>query len=122
VEVLCGKTKYPADFLILGTEVSKTCPIIFGRTFLNTCGTVIDCEKEKFLTKFDGESYDFNFSKFTKAPYENELPNEDFRVEHLASIALAPNNTLQQFMEDHESEIFRKKEMILTIFFFVNQH
>jgi hypothetical protein len=45
VEVLCGKTKYPADFLILGTEVSKTCPIIFGRPFLNTCGAVIDCKK-----------------------------------------------------------------------------
>jgi hypothetical protein len=71
VEVLCGKTKYP-------TEVSKTCPIIFGRPFLNTCGAVIDCKKEKFLTKFDGESYEFNFSKFTKAPGENELPNEDF--------------------------------------------
>jgi hypothetical protein len=30
------------------------------------------------LTKFDGKSDEFNFSKFTKAPYENELPNEDF--------------------------------------------
>jgi hypothetical protein len=35
-------------------------------------------KKEKNLTKFDGKSYEFNFSKFTKAPYENELPNEDF--------------------------------------------
>jgi hypothetical protein len=42
VEVLCSKTKYPADFLILGTEASKTCPIIFRRPFLNTCGAVID--------------------------------------------------------------------------------
>jgi hypothetical protein len=109
VEVLCGKTKYPADFLILGTAASKTCPIIFGRPFLNTCGAVIDCKKEKFFTKFDGESYEFNFSKFTKGPNENELPNEDFRVEQLASIALAPNNALQQFMEDHESEIFREE-------------
>jgi hypothetical protein len=73
VEVLCDKTKYPADFLILGTEVSKTCPIIFGRTFLNTCDAIIDCKKEKILTNFDGESYEFNFSKFTKDPYENEL-------------------------------------------------
>jgi hypothetical protein len=37
------------------------------------------------------------------------LPNEDFRVEQLASIALAPNNALQQYMEDHESEIFREE-------------
>jgi hypothetical protein len=109
VEVLCGKTKYPADFLVLGSAASKTFPIIFGRPFLNTCGTVIDCKKEKILTKFDGESYEFNFSKFTRAPYETDLPNEDFRVEQLASIALAPNDALQQYMEDHKSEIFREE-------------
>jgi hypothetical protein len=28
VEILCGKTKYPTDFLVLGMEASKTCPII----------------------------------------------------------------------------------------------
>jgi hypothetical protein len=71
VEVLCGKIKYPTNFLILGTEISKTCPIIFGRPFLNTCSVVIDCKKEKVVTKFDGESYEFNFSKFAKTPYEN---------------------------------------------------
>jgi hypothetical protein len=47
VEVLCGKTKYPTDFLVLGTERSKTYPIIFGRPFLNTYGAVIDYKKEK---------------------------------------------------------------------------
>jgi hypothetical protein len=109
VEVLCGKTKYPTDFLILGTEISKTCPIIFCRPFLNTCIAVIDCKKEKVVNKFDEESYEFIFSKFAKTPYEKELPNENFRVEQLASIALAPNNALQQFMEDHESDIFREE-------------
>jgi len=109
VEVLCGKTKYPADFLVLGSAASKTCPIIFGRPFLNTCGAVIDCKKEKIFTKFAGESYEFNFSKFAKTPYETELPNEDFKVAQLASIALAPNNALQQHMEDHESEVFMEE-------------
>jgi hypothetical protein len=94
VEVLCGKTKYPTDFLVLGKVASKTCPIIFGRPFLNTCGAVIDCKKEKIFTKFNGESYEFNFSKFAKTSYENDMPNENFRVEQLASIALAPNNAL----------------------------
>jgi hypothetical protein len=37
------------------------------------------------------------------------MPNENFRVEQLASIALAPNNALQQFMEDHESDVYRKE-------------
>ena len=106
VEVLCGKTKYPADFLVLGVSASDTCPIIFGRPFLNTCGAVIDCKKEKILTKFDGESYEFNFSKFAKAPYEDELPNENHKVEQLVVIALAPNNPWQQYMEEHESDVF----------------
>jgi hypothetical protein len=118
VEVLCGKTKYPTDFLVLGKEASKTCPIIFGRPFLNTCGAVIDCKKEKFFTKFNGESYEFNFSKFPKTSSENDMPNENFRVEQLASIALAPNNALQQFMEDHKSDVCRKeREDIDDIFF-----
>jgi hypothetical protein len=78
VEVLCGKTKYPTDFPVLGKEASKTCPIIFGRPFLNTCGAMIDCKKENFFIKFDGESYEFNFSKFAKTPFENELSNEFF--------------------------------------------
>ena len=69
MEVLCGKIKYPTNFQVLGSEASKTCPIIFGRPFLNTCGAIIDCKKEKFLTNFDGESYEFIFSKFAKAPY-----------------------------------------------------
>jgi hypothetical protein len=70
---------------------------------------VIDCKKEKFFTKFNGESYEFNFSKFAKTSYENDTPNENFQVEQLASIALAPNNALQQFMEDHESDVFSKE-------------
>jgi hypothetical protein len=117
VEVLCGKTKYPTDFLVLGKVASKTCPIIFGRPFLNTYGAVIDCKKENFFTKFNGESYEFNFSKFATTSYENEMPNKKFRVEQLASISLAPNNALQQFMEDHESDVFRKeREEIDDIF------
>src|SRR4051812_7151563 len=86
VEVLRGKIKYLSDFLVLNSAASKTCPIIFGRPFLNTCGAIIDCKKEKVLTKFDGDSYEFNFSKFAKAPCENNLPNKDFRMEQLASI------------------------------------
>jgi hypothetical protein len=70
---------------------------------------VIDCKKEKIFTKFNGESYEFNFSKFARTSFENDTPNENFRVEQLASIALAPNNSLQQFMDDHESNVFSKE-------------
>ncbi|KAK1615927.1 hypothetical protein QYE76_021444 [Lolium multiflorum] len=109
VEVLCGKIKYHADFLVLGSAASDYCPIIFGRPFLNTCGAIIDCKKEKILTKFAGESYEFNFSKFTKTPYKADLPSNDFKMEQCASIVLVPNNPLQQHLEDSESEVFRKE-------------
>ncbi|KAK1663834.1 hypothetical protein QYE76_051993 [Lolium multiflorum] len=66
------------------------------------------CKKEKIVTKF-AESYEFNFSKFAKTPYKADLSNDDFRVEQCASIALAPNNPLQQHLEDHESEVFREE-------------
>ena len=46
VEVLCGKTKYPADFLVLGSPQDSSCPIMFGRPFLNTVNAKIDCKKD----------------------------------------------------------------------------
>ncbi|KAK1696156.1 hypothetical protein QYE76_012853 [Lolium multiflorum] len=67
------------------------------------------CKKEKILTKFAGESYEFNFSKFTKTPYKIDSPNSDFKVEQCASIALAPSNPLQQHLENSESEVFREE-------------
>ena len=35
-EVLCGKVKYPTDFLVLGSVQYNFCPIIFGRPFPKT--------------------------------------------------------------------------------------
>ncbi|KAK1683559.1 hypothetical protein QYE76_044407 [Lolium multiflorum] len=68
-----------------------------------------DCKKEKILTKFAGESYEFNFSKFTKTPYKADLPSDDFKMEQCASMVLVPNNPLQQHLENSESEVFRKE-------------
>ena len=45
VEVLCGKVKYPVDFLVLGSPQDDFCPIIFGRPFLNTVNARIDCKR-----------------------------------------------------------------------------
>ena len=33
VQVLCGKVKYPANFLVLGSPQDNFCPIIFSRPF-----------------------------------------------------------------------------------------
>ena len=45
-EVLCGKIKYPSNFLVLSTPQDDFCPIIFGRPFLNIVNAKIDCEKQ----------------------------------------------------------------------------
>ena len=64
VAVLCGKIKYPTDFLVLGSVQDSFCPIIFGRPFLSTCGAIIDCKKGKVSIEFNGESYEFIFLSF----------------------------------------------------------
>src|SRR4051812_28850840 len=55
VEVLCGKVKYPTDFLVLGSVQDSFCHTVFGRPFLSTCGAIIDCKKGKVSVAFNGE-------------------------------------------------------------------
>src|SRR3954466_13803637 len=109
VEVLCRKVKYPTEFLVLGSVQDSFCPIIFGRPFLSTCGAIIDCKKGKFSVEFNGELYEFNFSKFPKQPRGTDLLSDDKIIEEIASISIPPDDTLQQFMEDHENDM-RMKE------------
>ena len=68
VEVLCGKTKYPTDFLVLGSPQDSFCPIIFGRPFLNTVNAKIDYEKDVVTIGLGDMSHEFNFSKFHRQP------------------------------------------------------
>ena len=56
VQVLCGKIKYPTDFLVLGSPQDDLCPIIFGRPFLNTVNAKIDCKKQTVGVSFGDES------------------------------------------------------------------
>ena len=56
VEVLCGKIKYPTDFLVLASPQDNFCPIIFGRPFLNTASGKINCEKNIVTVCIDGMS------------------------------------------------------------------
>ena len=76
VEVLCGKIKYPTNFLVLGSPQDNFCPIIFGRPFLNTVNAKIDCEKD----------------------HDKELPSKD-EIIGLASIAMPPADPLEQYCQ-----------------------
>ncbi|KAI4996709.1 hypothetical protein ZWY2020_052051 [Hordeum vulgare] len=104
VEVLCGKTKYPANFLVLATAQDSFCPIIFGRPFLNTVNAHIDCEKQTVTVGFEGVSHEFNFSKFGRQPHEKELPSKDETIA-LASIAVPPTDPLEQYLLEHENDM-----------------
>ena len=70
VEVLCGKVKYPTDFLVLGSPQDDFCPIIFGRPFLNTVNAKIDCKKDVVIISLGDISHDFNFAKFRRQPHD----------------------------------------------------
>ena len=81
VEVLYRKVKYPTDFLVLGSVQDSFCSVIFGRPFLSTCGAIIDYKKGKVSIEFNGESYGFNFSKFSKQPHGTDLSSNDKIIE-----------------------------------------
>ena len=70
VEVLCGKIKYPTDFLVLVSSQDNFCPIMFGRPFLNTVNAKIDCDKQIVGVCFGDKSHEFNFSKFSRKLHE----------------------------------------------------
>ena len=76
-----------------------------SNTFLKTCGAIIDCKKGKVSVEFNGEQYEFNFSKFTKQPHGTDLSSNDKIIEEISSIAIPPNDPLQKFMEDHENDM-----------------
>ena len=59
------------------------CPIIFCRPFLSTCGAIIDCKKGKVSVEFNGEPYEFKFSKFSKKPRGTDLSSNDKIIEEL---------------------------------------
>ena len=85
VEVLCGKVKYPADFLVFASPQDIFCPIIFGRPFLNTVNAKIDYNKDIVSVGLGDMSHEFNFAKFRRQPHDKELPSKDENI-GLASI------------------------------------
>ena len=93
VEVLCGKIKYPTDFLVLGSPQDDFCPIIFGRPFLNSINAKIDCEKQIVGFSFGDESHEFNFTKFSRKLHEKEVPSKDELI-GLSSIVVPPTDPL----------------------------
>ena len=114
---MCGKIKYPTNFLVLGSPQDEFCPIIFGRHFLNTVNAKIDCNKETDSVNFGNVSHEFNFSKFCSKPHDKEFPSKD-EIVGLASIAVPPTDPLEQYLLDHEDDLhMHERNEIDKIFF-----
>ena len=94
VEVLCGKVKYPADFLVLGSPQDDFCRIIFGRPFLNTVNAKIDCNKDIVSVGLGDMSHEFNFSKFHRQPHDKELPSKDEIIGYRMPSGIAPSTKI----------------------------
>ena len=50
-------------------------------------------------------SHEFNFAKFHRQPHDKESPSKD-EIIGLASIAVPPTNLLEQYLLDHENDMF----------------
>ena len=70
----------------------------------------IDCEKETVSVSFGDVSHEFNISKFHRRPHEKGLPSKD-EIIGLASIAVPPADPLEQYLLDHENDMFMNERM-----------
>ena len=64
----------PCDFYILDMEhdsCDSSTPILFGRPFLKTANTKIDCGKDTLSMEVGDENIEFNFHDAIKYPYSN---------------------------------------------------
>ncbi|KAG9444759.1 hypothetical protein H6P81_016099 [Aristolochia fimbriata] len=66
---------YPCDFIVLDMEVDKNLPIIHGRPFLATAGSIIDCKHENLTLTLNNDTISFNIKEAMKQP---AIPHDDF--------------------------------------------
>ena len=62
-------------------------------------------------------SHEFNFAKFRREPLNKELPSKD-EIIGIASIAVPPNDPLEQYLIDHENNMFMNERREMDEMFF----
>ena len=102
--------KYPTDFLVLGSPQDGFCPIIFGRPFLNTVKDIVS-------VGLGDMCHEFNFAKFHRQPHDKELPSK-YEIIVFASIAVPPSDPLEQYLLDHENDMFMNERREIDEVFF----
>ena len=76
-----------------------------------------DCKKQTVSVSFGDKSHEFNFSKFSKKHHEKELPSKDGII-GLASIVVPPTDPLEQYLLDHENDMFMNERREIDEVFF----
>ena len=112
-----GKLNIQLIFLFLVPPQDSFCPIIFGRPFLNTVNARIDCKKHVVTIDLGDMSHEFKFSKFRRQHREEELPSKD-EIIGLASIVVPPSDPLEQYLLDHENDMFMNERREIDEVFF----
>ena len=86
-------------------------------TLLNTVNATIDCKRDVVTIGLDDMAHEFNFSKFSRQHREEELPSKD-EIIGLASIAVPPSDPLEQYLLDHENDMFMNERREIDEVFF----
>ena len=84
---------------------------------MKTVNAKIDCEKDVVTIGLGDMSHEFNFSKFRRQSHDNELPSID-EIIVLASIVEPPNDPLEQYLLDHENDMFMNERREIDELFF----
>ena len=84
---------------------------------MNTVNAKIDCKKNIVTIGLGDMSREFNFAKFHRQPHDKELPSND-EIIGLTSITVPPNDPLEQYLLDHENDMFmNERREIYEVFF-----
>ena len=84
---------------------------------MNTVNAKIDCKKDVVTIGLGDMSHEFNFAKFSRQPRDEELPSKD-EIIGLASIAVPPSDPLEQYLLDHENDMFMNERREIDEVFF----
>ena len=83
---------------------------------MNTLTARIDCKKQTVGVSFGDESYEFNFSKFSRKLLK-KFPSKD-ELTGLASIVVPPTDPLEQYLLEHENDLhMHERNEIDKVFF-----
>ena len=72
---------------------------------MNTVKARIYCGKDIVTIGLGDMSHEFNFAKFHRQPRDKESPSKDDII-GLSSIAVPPTDPLEQYLLDHENDMF----------------